>query len=121
MKFNILKTRKGRLQNDLEQAFKAKLDVTDITKILTFVDEYEKDNLATIDKLKRSRQVEVNKINGALRQAIDSHGPITKVLIGSATKRVYGALLGPKEIKKVTQWQKIKKWFNQLSIKQKLK
>ena len=33
------------------------------------------------------------KISGAIKQTIDVHGPITKDLIGSATKRIYGNLL----------------------------
>lgn len=33
-------------------------------------------------------------ISGALRSAIDTHGPITRDLIGSATKRVIGSLKG---------------------------
>jgi len=31
-------------------------------------------------------------INGALKQTINAHGPITKKHIGSATKRILGAL-----------------------------
>jgi hypothetical protein len=31
-------------------------------------------------------------INGALKQTINAHGPITKERIGSATKRILGAL-----------------------------
>lgn len=34
------------------------------------------------------------KIVGALRSTIDAHGPITEERIGSAAKRVYGALYG---------------------------
>jgi len=87
----------------------------DIEIILQHVDEYEKDNLATIEKLKKEKQVDTKKINGALKQAINAHGPITKVLIGSATKRIYGALLDsnkPKQklIQKLIQ--KLLKWLN---------
>ena len=32
------------------------------------------------------------KIMGALRSSIDAHGPITKELIGSATKRIVGTI-----------------------------
>lgn len=48
------------------------------------------------DKRKTTR-----KISGALKQTINAHGPITKELIGSATKRIYGNLLmNPNEVKK---------------------
>jgi len=92
MKF---KTRRGKLQNKLEQALKNKVSSTDIEAILMFVDEYEKDNLATIEQLKKIKVVTTTKINGALKNAINAHGPITKILIGSATKRIYGSLLEP--------------------------
>lgn len=40
------------------------------------------------------------KISGGLKQAINAHGPITKELIGSATKRIYGNLQqNPNEVK----------------------
>lgn len=89
MKFNILKTRRGKLKAKIEECLKTK----DIEGILKAVDIYEKDNLETIEKLKRKRHIELNRINGALKQSINAHGPITKMLIGSATKRIYGALL----------------------------
>ncbi len=79
----------------------------DIDGILKAVDEYEKDNLSTIEKLKRKRQIELNRINGALKQTINAHSVITKQLIGSASKRIYGSLLADK-----TQKQKI---FDKLS------
>ena len=101
MKFNVLKTRRGKLKAKIEEYLKRK----DIEGILEAVDTYEKDNLETIEKLKRKRHVEMNRINGALKQSINAHGPITKILIGSATKRVYGALLNnntePSFIKKL--------------------
>mgnify|MGYP003647068505 CR=1 FL=1 len=49
--------------------------------------------------LKRVRQLELNKINGALRQTIDAHGDINKVLIGSAAKRIWGSLLDSEQFK----------------------
>jgi len=108
MKFDILKTRRGRLKTKIEELLPKK----DIENILKAVDDYEKDNLDTIEKLKRGRSLELNKINGALRQAINAHGPITKVLIGSATKRVYGALLEPYPnetlMAKIIKWARLK-------------
>lgn len=109
MEFNILKTRRGKLHDKINTEL-AKHEV-DIDVILNYVDQYEKDNLETIEKLKRLRTLETKKINGALKQTINVHGPITKILIGSATKRIYGALLEnePKEniIKRVLKWIKI--------------
>jgi hypothetical protein len=109
MEFNILKTRRGKLHDKINAEL-AKNEV-DIGVILNYVDQYEKDNLETIEKLKRLRTLETKKINGALKQTINVHGPITKILIGSATKRIYGALLvnEPKEniIKRLLKWIKI--------------
>ena len=93
MKFDIIKTRRGKLKVGLEEILEKTKSQNDIEKILNLVDSYEKDNLNTIEKLKRSKTVEMNKINGALKQAIHAHGPITMVLIGSAGKRIYGSLL----------------------------
>lgn len=73
-----------------------------IEKILTFVGEYEKNNLDTIEKLKREKLVESKRISGALKQSIDAHGPITKELIGSATKRVFGNLLLNDDFRKIS-------------------
>jgi hypothetical protein len=86
----IFTDRKTKLRKKIESC----LTASDIDGILKAVDEYEKDNLSTIEKLKRNKQIELNRINGALKQTINAHGPITKVLIGSATKRIYGSLLG---------------------------
>jgi len=89
--FNPFKTRKGKLEH------KIRLEITtkkpNIDKILQAIDEYEKDNENTIEKLKKGKKVELNRINGALKQSINAHGPITKELIGSASKRIHGALL----------------------------
>jgi hypothetical protein len=89
MKIN--KTRIGKLKSGLEQILG--MDSKKIEEVLKLVNEYEKNNLDTIEKLKRSKTVEMNKINGALKQTIHAHGPITMVLIGSAGKRIYGSLL----------------------------
>jgi len=113
MKFDILKTRRGKLENKIriEILQTINTDETLIDMILQHVDEYEKDNLATIEKLKKEKQVDTKKINGALKQTINAHGPITKVLIGSATKRIYGALLEtpkPNIFKRLLRWIKTK-------------
>jgi len=84
-------SRKGKLELGLEDELS--FNDPNLENILTLVDSYEKDNLDTIDKLKRGKSLELKRINGALKQTIDAHGPITKVLIGSASKRIHGSLL----------------------------
>jgi len=47
---------------------------------------------------KETEKQRINKIVvGSLREAIRAHGPITKLLIGSAAKRITGTLLARKE------------------------
>jgi len=89
--FKKLKTRRGRLEHKIKTEL-AK-DNPDLSKILLAVESYQKDNTDTIEKLKKDKKVEMNRINGALKQAIHAHGPITKSLIGSAGKRIHGALI----------------------------
>ena len=91
MKFNKLKTRRGKLEENI----RLELDKPNpsLENILNHVDTYEKDNLATIEKLKKDKIYDTKRINGALKQTINAHGPITKLLIGSATKRIYGSLI----------------------------
>jgi hypothetical protein len=92
--FNLLKTRKGKLFDNLEKELNNNPNIESILKI---IDEYEYANLETIKKLKRDKVVYLNKISGALKQTINAHGPITKQFISSATKRIYGALLSEKK------------------------
>ncbi len=109
MKFDLLRTRHGILRTKLKREL-LKTN-PDIDVIITHIEDYEARNLATIEKLKRGRALEMKKINGALRQTIQAHGPITKVLIGSASKRIFGALLAdPNQgfFKKLRK--KLKKW-----------
>lgn len=89
MKKNV--TRRGKLENKLRAELAN--PKPDVGKLLDAIDEFEKDNIATIEKLKKKKQIDTKRINGALKQTIQAHGDITKVLIGSATKRIYGALL----------------------------
>ena len=85
------KTRRGRLEAGLEgEISKGTLNVDSIIEL---VEVYEQDNRDTIEKCRRDKRLEMNKINGALKQSIDAHGDITKVLIGSTSKRIYGSLL----------------------------
>lgn len=106
MKYNILRTRKGLLREQI----KAELESTNpnIDNILEFVDEYEQRNLDVIRLLKRKKQATTKKIAGALKQTINAHGPITIQFVSSATKRIYGGLL---EIPKQRFIDKILKFF----------
>ena len=106
---NMFKSRKGKLKSVLERKFGDKLDDNDINDILAVFDMYQKDNLDSIDKLKRDKVYETKRISGALKQTINAHGPITKQFIGSATKRVYGSLLNneKKESFIIRLWKKI--------------
>ena len=110
MGFNILKTRGGKLENTIKEEL-AKAE-PDLSVIMSSIYEYEKSNLATIEKLKRDKKLETNRINGALRQTIQAHGPITMTLIGSATKRIYGSILSDE--KKESFIKKLKKFFKNL-------
>jgi hypothetical protein len=111
MKNKIYFTRRGKLKSGLELNLLNKtVGSNEIEVILNMVDEYEKDNVDTIEKLKRDKKVELNKINGALRQTINAHGDITKILIGSASKRIYGSLL-TSEKPKQTLLEKILTWI----------
>ena len=84
-------TRKGRLENKLRAELA--MPKPEIGKLLDAIDEFEADNIATIEKLKKKKQIDTKRINGALKQTINAHGPITKLLIGSASKRIYGSML----------------------------
>ena len=87
-------SRRGKLEHKIREELT--LDKPKIDEILKHVDKYEEDNLLTIDKLKKDKIYDTKRINGALRQTITAHGPITMVLIGSACKRIHGALLSNK-------------------------
>jgi hypothetical protein len=64
-----------------------------IDTVIDIFEEFESDNINSINKLKRKKKVTLRKISGALKQSISAHGPITKELIGSASKRIYGNIL----------------------------
>jgi len=61
--------------------------------ILNHVDEYEKDNLNTINHLKKEKIITTKRINGAIKQFLHAHPMLTKELIGSLSKRIVGAML----------------------------
>jgi hypothetical protein len=87
----LIKTRYSKLREELQRAINR--DNPDIHELIDIVYEYEKRNLETIEKLKRKKIYENKRISSALKQTINAHGPITKQLIGSATKRISGSLL----------------------------
>jgi len=91
MKFDILKTRRGKLSDKIKNELETKNPKLD--NILNIIDVYEKNNLESIDKLRKEKLYETKRISGALKQTINAHGPITALLIGSATKRIHGSLL----------------------------
>jgi|ERR1035437_2743421 hypothetical protein len=110
MKFNILKTRRGKLEAKLKaEIFNTILEEISMERILKAIDEYEKDNLETIEKLRRERSYDAKKINGAIKQFLHAHPVMTKLLIGSLTKRILGALTEPN--KKKTLIQRFISWI----------
>lgn len=107
MKFNIVKTRKGRLEEKIRLELES--PTPNIQNILNSVDDYEKDNLETIEKLRREKKIEMNRISGAIKQCLKAHPIITKELTGSLSKRIYGSLLNntkPVREKKLT-WRMV--------------
>lgn len=76
-------------------------------KIVNLFKKYEESNIKLIEKLRKPRLIEKRKINGALKQTINAHSIITKELIPSATKRIYGALLTNEKSKKEKICEKI--------------
>ena len=87
----MIKSRKTKLENRIKDILNQKNP--NYEDIVEAVEHYEKNNLKTIEKLKKKKSLEVKKINGALKQTINSHGPITAQYINSASKRIYGSLL----------------------------
>lgn len=100
MKINFIITKRAKLKTTLEKKFLFKaIGHNEIDEMLEVYEEYQKENLKNIKKLKRNKNLEIRKISGALKQTINVHGPITKVLIGSASKRIYGSFLENKQKK----------------------
>jgi hypothetical protein len=114
MKFDLIATREGVLMLNIRCELASPKPNPD--KILSHIKQYEKKNLETIEKLRREKKIETNKIKGALKSTIYAHGPITMVLIGSATKRIYGSLLADNNSLKTNIFKKlvnkIKKWLS---------
>jgi len=104
-----IKNRREKLYKEIQ--FELDRKHPDIDFIMGYIDDYEQNNLETIDKLKKEKTITTKKINGALRQTINAHGPITKMLIGSACKRIYGALLDNTPKKKESLIKRVLKWI----------
>lgn len=100
-------TRKGKLIHNIKTELNS--SKPNIENIISYVDDYEKDNISTIQHLKKDKIYDLKRINGGLKQTIDAHGPITKTLIGSASKRIYGALLT--NTNKSVKYKFSYKWF----------
>lgn len=109
MKFDLIATREGVLMHNIRYELASPKPNPD--KILAHIKQYEKKNLETIEKLRREKQIETNKIKGALKSTIHAHGAITMVLIGSATKRIYGSLLADSNKQKENFINRLKKFF----------
>jgi hypothetical protein len=107
----IYLTRKQKLRSQIERELSKQ--TINIESILNCVDVYEKNNLATIESLKKQKEVTTNRIKGALKQTINAHGPITVNYISSATKRIYGSLLHNN--KKQNILNKILTWIKKLN------
>ena len=80
-----------KLENEIDNLLNSK-DISSESIYNLFL-KYESNNVKQIKKLTRDKKIEVNRIKGGLKQTIKAHGPIDSKLIGSATKRIYGALL----------------------------
>lgn len=89
--------------NKLKSEIQELLDKGELTndEIVNLFKKYERLNLNQIQKLNKRRSLEHNRIKGALKQTINAHGPIDMELIGSATKRISGALITNENIIKV--------------------
>lgn len=99
-------TRRGRLIKKIKNEMSKEYPKVD--RIIYIVEEFEKNNLKTIEKLKKEKSISLNRISGGLKQTINAHGYINRSLIGSASKRIYGALL---ELEEENKLKKSKKSF----------
>ena len=94
----MIKSRKTKLENRIKDILSQKKPKYE--DIVEAVEHYESNNLKTIEKLKKKKSLEIKKINGALKQAINAHGPITAQYINSASKRIYGSILADQNQRK---------------------
>jgi hypothetical protein len=92
---NCFKSRKEKLKEEIGWALTE--DKPSVNKLLEIFFKFEKNNLDTIKKLNKEKDVTIRKISGAVKQFLHSHPVLTKQLIPSLSKRVYGSLLIPKK------------------------
>lgn len=86
-----MRNKYNKLKSEVQELLKNKTITSD--EIINVFMKYEDINIKTIEKLNKERVVERNRIKGALKQTINAHGAIDMKLIGSATKRISGALI----------------------------
>jgi hypothetical protein len=110
----MIKSRKSRLENRIRDILSQKNPK--VEDVLEAVEGYENNNLKTIDKLKKRKSLEIKKINGAIKQTINAHGPITKQMITSASKRIYGSLLLDEKMKKRSNYFLVFKYIMALLL-----
>lgn len=104
MKITKFLTRRNKLESNLrDRLSNKKITDNDINYICDLFDYYEKNNLKMITTLKREKKVEIRKINGAIKQFLHVHPILTKELINSLGKRVYGAILSDNKKKTIIQ------------------
>jgi len=106
-------TRRGRLESELKSKFTNKgITNDDIKVICDLFDYYENNNLQTIDKLRKEKKIEMRRINGAIKQFLNVHPILTKELVSSLGKRIYGAILSDKKEKTIVKYLKSLFGFN---------
>ena len=80
----MIKSRKNKLENRIRDILNRKKPT--VEDVLEAVEDYERNNLKTIEKLKKKKSLEVKKINGALKQTINAHGDIRANVFGFVKK-----------------------------------
>jgi hypothetical protein len=95
-----MRNKYDKLETEIQGLWKKKILTSD--EIVNLFKKYEESNLNKIKKLNKRRLFEHNRILGGLKQTINAHGPIDMKLIGSATKRIYGALITNEDI--IPKW-----------------
>ena len=88
---DMIKNKYWKLEVEVEEL--CEKETLTKNEVINVFKKYEESNINKIKKLNKRRLIEHNRIRGGLKQTIDAHSVITKELIGSATKRIYGNLL----------------------------
>ena len=104
---NCFKSRKQLLKEGIMRELSSAAPSVD--NLLGIFHKFEKNNIATIDKLKREKVVTIKKITGAIKQFLHAHPVLTYQLISSLSKRIYGSLLEDKKqnfIQKLLRWKR---------------